>query len=67
MADTELSAKDRAEIEQAKKNLEARSFIIVLDRPIPEGHEIVLIKKLRKKGGKYRYKVASSDSKKDWY
>lgn len=67
MAETKLSAKDQAEIEQARKNLEARAFTLELDRPVPEGHEIAVIEKLRAEGNRYIYKVVFFDPRKCWY
>lgn len=53
----------KAEVEKAKRDLEARSFTLELDHQIPEGHDIFVVQDLGQQGGKYRYKVAFLDRK----
>ena len=55
------------EVEQAKRNLEERSFVIELDRELQENSGLRIIEKLDQHGGKIRYKVVSERPEDYWY
>lgn len=55
------------EVEQARRNLEERSFVVELDRELPENTSLRIVEKLEKKNGKDRYKVISEEPSDCWY
>jgi len=57
----------KKEVEQAKQSLEKRSFVLEVDRDLPENSSIRIIERLESHNGKARYKVVSEGREDYWY
>jgi hypothetical protein len=57
----------KKEVEQAKQSLQNRSFVVELERDLPENSSLRIIEKLEHRDGKARYKVVSEEPKDYWY
>jgi hypothetical protein len=57
----------KEEAERAKENLEKRSFIVEMDRELPENSSLRVIQKLDSGNGKLKYKVVTEKSEDYWY
>ncbi len=64
--DERVKRAEEEETARAKKDLKERSFTIELDRPIPDGQEIIVVKYLGTEGGRHRYEVVFFDPKICW-
>jgi len=55
------------EVQRAKESLEERSFVVEIDREVPENSSLRIIQKVDDNNGKPRYKVVPEKPEDCWY